>query len=137
MSSPDWPQYDEELVVQYLLGSIPEEEATRLDELAFVNDEFAERLRAVEYDLVDAYVKGELSGEVLDRFQSHYLTSPARREKVKFAESLLAWSNRTPEISARSAPVATPAVVHLPLWHLPPPRASCWRADTCCTTIRG
>jgi hypothetical protein len=103
MSSPDWPQSDEQLVVQYLLGSIPEEEATRLDELAFVSDEFAERLRAVEYDLVDAYVKGELSGEVLDRFQLHYLTSPARREKVKFAESLLAWSNRTPEVSARSA----------------------------------
>jgi len=102
MSSSDWPQYDERLVVQYLLGSIPEEEATRLDELAFVSDEFAERLRAVEYDLVDAYVKGELSGEVLDRFQLHYLTSPARREKVKFAESLLAWSNRTPEISVRS-----------------------------------
>ena len=82
-----------------LLGSIPEEEAGRLDELSIANVEFAERLSAVENDLVDAYVRGELSGESRDRFQSHYLSSPYRREKLKFAESLLALCDRVPEVS--------------------------------------
>ena len=55
MPSPDKPRCDDQLVVQYLLGSVSGEEAARLDELSIANDEFAERLRAVEDDLVDAY----------------------------------------------------------------------------------
>lgn len=102
MPSPDKPPYDDQVVVQYLLGSVPEDEASRLDELSIADDRFAERLSAVENDLVDSYVKGELSGELLDRFQSHYLASPYRSEKVKFAESLLALCDRAPEASRRS-----------------------------------
>jgi hypothetical protein len=102
MPSPDKPLYDDQIVVQYLLGSIPEEEAGRLDELSIANDDFAERLRAVENDLVDAYVRGGLSGESLDRFQSHYLASPYRREKVRFAESLLALCDRAPVASRQN-----------------------------------
>src|SRR5215475_4287740 len=49
--------YNEELIVQYLLGSLPEEETERFDELCFVDDEFAEKLSAVENDLVDKYMQ--------------------------------------------------------------------------------
>ena len=73
------------VIAQYLLGSLSEEETERLDELAIVDDEFAGRLQLVENDLVDAYVRGELSGEMLERFTSFYLSSPKRREKVRFA----------------------------------------------------
>ena len=41
-------------------------------------------------------MRGSLSGEPLERFQSHYLASPYRREKVRFAESLLALCDRAP-----------------------------------------
>jgi hypothetical protein len=102
MPSPDKPLYDDQHVVQYLLGSISEEEANRLDELSIANDEFAERLRAVEDDLVDSYIRGELSGDSLDRFQSHYLASPYRREKVRFAESLLTLCDRAPAAPRQS-----------------------------------
>jgi hypothetical protein len=37
-------------------------------------------------DLVDAYVLGELTGADLERFKTHYLASPLRREKVEFAK---------------------------------------------------
>ena len=106
MASPDKPLYDDQRVVQYLLGSISDEEANRLDELSIANDEFAERLRAVEDDLVDAYVRGHLSGDSLDRFQSHYLASPYRREKVRFAESLLALCDRAPAAPRQSEQTA-------------------------------
>jgi hypothetical protein len=74
-------------MVEYLLGALPPGETERLDELSVTDDEFAERLQAVENDLVDAYVRGELTGQMLSHFQAFYLASPRRREKVQFAHA--------------------------------------------------
>ena len=82
------PTYNDQTINEYLLGSLPEAEAERLDELSFTNDEFAETLRAAEKDLVDAYVQGELVGTALERFKSHYLSTPRRRGNVEFAQAL-------------------------------------------------
>jgi hypothetical protein len=79
---------DEQLITQYILGGLSEEETDRLDEMSLTDDEFAARLQAVENDLVDAYVSGELSGRALESFQAYYLASPKRREKVAIAEGL-------------------------------------------------
>jgi hypothetical protein len=80
---------DDEVLVQYLLGTLPETEAERIDELSIADDEVAWRMRAVENDLVDAYVLGQLAGATLDQFTSRYLTSPIRRQRVEFATTLL------------------------------------------------
>jgi hypothetical protein len=72
----------------YLLGSLRQDETERLDELSIVDGDFAARLDAVENDLVDAYVRGKLSGDTLQRFRVQYLATDIRREKVRFAESL-------------------------------------------------
>src|SRR5207248_54871 len=80
--------YNNQTINEYLLGSLPEAESERLDELSFTDDEFAEALRAAEKDLVDAYVQGELGGAALERFKSHYLSTPRRRGKVEFAQAL-------------------------------------------------
>lgn len=77
--------HDDQTLTRYLLGALPDAEAERLDELSFTDDDFAERLQSAEKDLVDAYVQGELRGATLERFKSHYLASPLRREKVSFA----------------------------------------------------
>jgi hypothetical protein len=68
MSAGDGPL--DPLLVRYLVGALPDHETERLDELSVADDEFAIRLRAAEHDLVDAYVRGELSGETLDHFRS-------------------------------------------------------------------
>lgn len=106
--------YNDQTIIQYLLGSLPEEETERFDELSFIDDEFAERLDAVETDLVDAYVKGELSGQALGRFDSYYLASPKRQEKVGFAQALQTIAERaaatrpaTTEPDSLPAPVAS------------------------------
>jgi outer membrane murein-binding lipoprotein Lpp len=104
MSATDKPQYDDGLVIQYLLGAMPEAEAVRLDELSIADDEFATRLVSVENDLVDAYVRGQLAGADLERFRSHYLLSPVRREKVRFAEALASTADRAPAPSAVPEP---------------------------------
>jgi hypothetical protein len=83
-----WP--DDELVVRYLLGALPDDDTECLDELSITDDEFVLRLRTVEQDLIDAYVKGELSAGVRALFRSRYLVWPAQRKKVRFAEALFA-----------------------------------------------
>jgi hypothetical protein len=84
--------------VDYLLGTLPEDETERLDELSITDDEFAWRLNAVENDLVDAYVRGELPPETRERFQAGYLSSEERREKVTFAEAFM--SRKTANVAA-------------------------------------
>lgn len=79
--------YDNHILIQYLLGTLPEAQAEECDELSIIDDSFAARLEDVENDLVDAYVRGEISGQNLKAFESYYLSSPRRREKVAFAKS--------------------------------------------------
>lgn len=79
--------YSPQEMNQYLLGSLPEVETERLDELSLTDAEFADALAAAEKDLIDAYVQDELAGAVLRRFKSHYLASPGRRAKVEFAQA--------------------------------------------------
>jgi hypothetical protein len=87
--------YDDQLITNYILGRLSEEEVERLDALSFDEDEFAYRLQAVEDDLVDAYVNGELAGQNLESFNSHYLSTPNRLDKVKFATAFQLVMNRS------------------------------------------
>lgn len=82
------PHLDDQLT-RYLLGALPEAQAEQLDELSVIDDEFADRLRVAETDLIDAYVRGSLTGDERARFDSHYLASPRRRAKVAFAKRFL------------------------------------------------
>jgi hypothetical protein len=109
MSLPDrsGPADDRQLA-RYLLGLLPDEEAERLDEASIADDEVAARLRVVEDDLVDAYVSGTLAGELLERFESHYLASPRRRQNVQFARSFMRTIDRAAAAPAQHGHNATP-----------------------------
>jgi len=76
---------DDQQLIRYLLGLLSPRDADRFDEASIVDDDFAARLRGVEDDLVDAYVRGALADDLRQRFESHYLSSPRRRERVAFA----------------------------------------------------
>jgi len=100
--------YSNKTLTEYLLGQLPDAETEQLDELSIRDDEFVARLDKVELELVDAYVEGELTGEMLDRFKSHYLGSPLRRGKVrvwlKFRSPIIhgRWGNRSMGCRAHS-----------------------------------
>ena len=104
MPSSDKYAYDDELLVRYLLGAVPPGQAERLDELSVADEEFAWRLTGLENDLVDAFVRGELREEHLRQFNSFYLSSPKRRQKVEFAEGLRQFQQRSAVAAASSAP---------------------------------
>lgn len=95
-------------LVRYLLGLLPDNDAERLDEQSIADDEMAARLRSVENDLVDAYVSGTLQGEFLERFESFYLASPRRRDKVKFARQFLNAVDRVPKIETAKPVTPSP-----------------------------
>jgi cell division protein FtsL len=86
--------YTNQDIIAYLLGSLPEAEAERFDELNFTDNEFADMLKSAEKDLIDAFVNGELTGTTLENFKSHYLISPLRREKVNFADAFQAFAGQ-------------------------------------------
>lgn len=102
MPHPEQNAFDDQYVVRYLLGALPAEEAERLDELSVANDDFAWRLRGIENDLVDSYVRSELAGETLQQFKSFYMASAMRRAKVAFAQGLR-------HFQLRNAPVDEPS----------------------------
>ena len=88
MESSKTDPVPEHRLTQFLLGNLRGEDCERLDELSIADDEFAERLCAAENDLVDAYVRGRLRGDALRDFESHYLATDVRREKVAIARTL-------------------------------------------------
>jgi hypothetical protein len=94
---------DRQHLVDYLLGNLPDEEAERLDERTFSDDEFVWRLRELENDLIDQYARGELSGPALERFRSSYLSSPDRHARVAFAETLHTLERRADTHAVRNA----------------------------------
>jgi hypothetical protein len=104
MSSAEQQPFDDQVLVRYLLGTLPEEEAERLDGLSIADDAFAWQLNAVEDDLVDGYLRGELSGDELARFKKSYLSSPKRLQKLEFAQALSSFSAKA---AAQAMPATT------------------------------
>jgi len=108
---------DDHQLTEYLLGALAPESAEHLDELSIADDAVASRLSAIENDLVDAYARGELSGDIRQRFESFYLSSAKRQEKARFAETLLALERKTAAEAQPSAAQVQPASAEaLRLW---------------------
>lgn len=110
MTLPHASVPDDQQLVRYLLGLLPDEEAERLDEASIADDDLALRLRIVEDDLVDGYVRGRLPADTRERFESYYLASPRRAEQVSFAARLVRAVDRAAakaDAETSDVPIAT------------------------------
>lgn len=94
----------EQLCEQYLLGELSEAAQGEVEQAYFADDSLFERFLAVKDDLIDAYARGELKGEKLDRFEQHYLKSKARRQKVDESRALIQAASAASSVS-KAAPV--------------------------------
>jgi hypothetical protein len=79
----------ESLIRRYLLGELAEADQAALEQELLIDRGKFDRAWAVENELVDSYVRGEMSRADRERFEGHYLASPLHRERVAIAESLL------------------------------------------------
>src|SRR3982750_2225522 len=83
-------QPDEKVFVKYLLGSLSEAQEVEVEDRAFADPDYLTALQAAEADLIDDWVRGELSSSERRAFEVRFLASPARRSKVEFARALAA-----------------------------------------------
>jgi hypothetical protein len=80
---------DEELLVKYLLGNMPETDEVQVEDRAFADANYLGALEAAEADLIDTYVRGGLSQSERRAFERRFLTSRNRWSKVQFARALV------------------------------------------------
>jgi anti-sigma factor RsiW len=76
------------LITQYLLGKLPEEQQVEIEDRAFSDQEFLASITSVENDLIDEYVRGEMPPADRRQFESRFLASESRRKRVEFAKAL-------------------------------------------------
>ena len=93
---PQTPPISDERLADYVLGTLPEDEAERLDEASIVDDEFAARLAAIEHELFDAYAADELTADRRARFEEIFAGREDGRRRIGVARELRNQSRTTP-----------------------------------------
>jgi anti-sigma factor RsiW len=81
---------DDQRITSYLVGELPEAEQAELERQYFDDATLVDRVIQVETQLLDAYARGQLSEQMRQRVARQYLAHPARRERLRFAETLAA-----------------------------------------------
>lgn len=76
------------LIAQYLLGELTDEQQVEIEDRAFTDQEFMAGITSVENDLIDEYVRDQMSQSHRRRFESRFLASESRRKRVEFARAL-------------------------------------------------
>jgi hypothetical protein len=82
------PATEEEILKRYLLGELPQDEQTRLEENLLTENELLDELLIAEDELIDGYLSGALSETEAASFESHFLLPPERGRKLRFARAL-------------------------------------------------
>ena len=75
---------------RYVLGAATDEECAQIEQEYFDDADALERLSAVENDLIDDYVSGQLAASELEAFERRYLASPRHRMRVAVARAIKA-----------------------------------------------
>src|ERR1700741_3194793 len=74
-------------VRQYLLGQLSDPAREQFEQLLLTQDEAFAQLLAVEDELVDEYLHGGLEADEAEMFTKHFLNSPEREQKLRFAKA--------------------------------------------------
>lgn len=79
---------NERMIALYLLGELPEGQQVQIEDRAFQDKDYLANITAVENDLIDEYVRNELSETDRRKFEDRFLASAERRKRVEFARAL-------------------------------------------------
>lgn len=103
---------DDNLMLRYLLGDLPETEQLRLEERFFTDDEFYQQMLALEDELKYDYAQGLLTATQRAQFEQRFLATPEKRQQAAVAGLLLDKLSKT----------------DLPPTDAPPARRAWWQA---------
>jgi hypothetical protein len=87
-------------IERYIFAEMDPDEREVFDEKAFLDDEIFFETADLENRLVDSYVAGKLTGEMLTRFEQSLEAVPSRREKIANARSLNRYIGEERPVSA-------------------------------------
>jgi hypothetical protein len=79
---------DNDPIKEYILGTMTADAQLRFEDKYFADADRFDLLEAAENDLVDSYVRGELSAVERQQFELHYLNSRRRQVDLPFALAL-------------------------------------------------
>ena len=105
---------EERLMTRYLLGGATEEERVEVEERFLRDAEYLKQLRALECEIIDDYVRGEMPATGRRSFERRALASPQGRHQVA----------RAPKLHARLDEIAAEEREPAPLISVP--RESLW-----------
>lgn len=80
-------------IKQYLLGDASPQTQQAIEERLLTEESFLEELSFVEEELMDDYVGGELADAERARFEQHFLCTPERQRKLRFAQAFTRYSS--------------------------------------------
>lgn len=134
----------DERIIAYLLRELPEEKSERFEDECFASQEWPAQIGVVEEELIDDYLSNALTPEQRRSFESNYLTTAARVERVRIAAALLrhvdacapgseatatpspvrqnwgerlrAWWGARPRMMRAAAALAVLVIAVIPLW---------------------
>ena len=109
---------NEELIIRYLLGQLPEAQQVEIEDSAFQNQQYMQDILAVESDLIDEYVRGEIPRDNSEHFEKHFLAAPERRRKVEFARALAAVTSESEPWAVQNVRTFKPLARRNSLWAL-------------------
>jgi hypothetical protein len=90
----------------YLLGTLEPGRRTQLEERIMCEPGVYEELLVVEEELIDQYVRGQLSKTEQQQFQTHFLITAERQQKLRFGKLLKRYLLSRPKLVEKNVPVA-------------------------------
>lgn len=88
------------LLREYLLGGLSEDEVSQVETQMLADREFHYQVQAVEEELIDEYLNGELIRQDLVRFEDLFLSTPGGYEQVELARTLRQYAMDTTRAQA-------------------------------------
>lgn len=88
----------------FLLGEVSEEQRSAIEERFLADKDFSEELGAVEDEMIEAYLRNELSVTDRRKFEAVFLTQPRRRERVLMMKGVLAAATAEAAFKTEPAP---------------------------------
>ena len=94
------------LLREFLLGKVTDDVRERIEALFVTDPQSRERVLAVEQDLIEDYLEGELSAEDSERFVARYAQTAEQRRKLRITKSIKDWAMSEAQLG-QTAPAMT------------------------------
>jgi hypothetical protein len=103
---------EDQVLTRYLFHELNENEIVELEDEMLLDDKLYRRAQVVEMNLIDGYVRHEMTPEETLRFKEKFLAVPENRDKVNQAQVF----HESLRLLHEKEQVAQP-VIHEPDWH--------------------